>query len=248
MRRLVLSCFPGIDLLGRAFEEEGYCVVRGPDLIFGGDIRGFHPPAGVFWGLVGGPPCKPFSSIVHLNRAIGREPRHPNLIPEFERVVGEAQPRWFLMENVPQAPLPVVPGYIVESLVLNNRWLGEEQNRERRFSFGTPEGLRLDVDSDLVLLQNPVFEYAVTSSGGGIAGLKFDRNGTTRPSHSVAKALASSKRPIGELCRLQGLPSEFFDEVPFTSDGKREVLANGVPLPMGRAIARAVTRALEATR
>jgi len=31
MNRLVLSIFPGIDILGKGFEEEGYCVVRGPD-------------------------------------------------------------------------------------------------------------------------------------------------------------------------------------------------------------------------
>jgi len=29
---LVLSLFPGIGLLDMAFEQEGFCVVRGPDL------------------------------------------------------------------------------------------------------------------------------------------------------------------------------------------------------------------------
>jgi len=43
---LVLSLFPGIGLLDMAFEEEGFCVVRGPDLLWGGDVRRFHPPAG----------------------------------------------------------------------------------------------------------------------------------------------------------------------------------------------------------
>lgn len=45
---LVLSLFPGIGMLDRGFEEEGYCVVRGPDVLWGGDIRSFHPPARVF--------------------------------------------------------------------------------------------------------------------------------------------------------------------------------------------------------
>ena len=54
---LVLSLFPGIGLLDRAFELEGFCVVRGPDLLWGGDIKTFHPPAGVFDGVIGGPPC-----------------------------------------------------------------------------------------------------------------------------------------------------------------------------------------------
>ncbi len=35
MTQLVLSVFPGIDLLGRGFEAEGFCVVRGPDLLWG---------------------------------------------------------------------------------------------------------------------------------------------------------------------------------------------------------------------
>jgi len=50
---LVLSLFPGIGLLDRAFEEEGFCIVRGPDLLWGGDIRSFHPPAGRFDGVIG---------------------------------------------------------------------------------------------------------------------------------------------------------------------------------------------------
>ena len=49
-----------------AFEEEGFCVVRGPDLLWGGDIRRFHPPAGRFDGVIGGPPCQAFSRLRHL--------------------------------------------------------------------------------------------------------------------------------------------------------------------------------------
>jgi len=54
MDNLILSVFPGIDLLGKAFEEEGYCVVRGPDRLWGGDIKAFHPPASAFVGILGG--------------------------------------------------------------------------------------------------------------------------------------------------------------------------------------------------
>jgi len=45
--------FPGIGMLDRGFEDVGFCVVRGPDLIWGGDIRNFHPPAGRFAGVIG---------------------------------------------------------------------------------------------------------------------------------------------------------------------------------------------------
>lgn len=48
---LVLSLFPGVGLLDMAFEAEGFTVVRGPDLLWGGDIRRFHAPAGRFEGF-----------------------------------------------------------------------------------------------------------------------------------------------------------------------------------------------------
>ena len=109
---LVLSLFPGIGLLDRAFEEEGFCVVRGPDLLWGGNVKTFHAPAGAFEGIIGGPPCQRFSPLQHLVR-YNREKNGgqgyaeaENLIPEFERIVQESQPPWFLMENVPQAPTP----------------------------------------------------------------------------------------------------------------------------------------------
>lgn len=105
MTQLILSLFPGIGLLDRAFEEEGFCVVRGPDLLWGGDVRQFNPPAGVFDGVIGGPPCQAFSRLRFLVEANGYRTA-PNLIPEFERLVDTARPRWFVMENVPDAPAP----------------------------------------------------------------------------------------------------------------------------------------------
>lgn len=50
---LVLSLFPGIGLLDMAFEQEGFCIVRGPDILWGGDIHSFAAPAGKFNGLIG---------------------------------------------------------------------------------------------------------------------------------------------------------------------------------------------------
>src|SRR5438128_447613 len=103
---LVLSLFPGIGLLDRAFEEEGFCVVRGPDVLWGGDIRRFNPPAGVFDGVIGGPPCQAFSPLVHMVRAVwGESAIAENLIPEYERVVEATQPKWFVMENAKPSPL-----------------------------------------------------------------------------------------------------------------------------------------------
>ena len=100
---LVLSLFPGIGLLDRAFEEEGFCVVRGPDLLWGGDVDRFHPPAGRFTGVVGGPPCQCFVAYANLNRSIGNRVA-PDKTGEFARCVVEAAPEWFLMENSPNVP------------------------------------------------------------------------------------------------------------------------------------------------
>ena len=264
-RGLVLSIFPGIDLLGRAFEEEGYCIVRGPDVLWGGDVRRFHPPAWVFEGVIGGPPCKMFTRLRFLNPKCGQ--KQGNLIPEYERVVGEAQPAWFLMENVQDAPEPAVQGYTIHSQLLNNRWVpdgdgrhGAEQNRERRFSFGTHDGRRLAVD--VAIFEAPLREYAVTSSASRVpVADKRDGHGGHRRKKVLAPPAVTGSTPglhsreargqtnitWAEACRLQGLPDTFLEDAPFTVDGKREVLGNGVPLPMGRAIARAVKRAMEPT-
>lgn len=145
MSGLVLSLFPGIGLLDMAFEEEGFCVVRGPDLLWGGDIRKFHPPAGKFDGVIGGPPCQTHSSMSHLcliGNGVPGGHRYGDMIPEFARVVSEARVEWFLMENVKNAPTPQIGDYRLNVILLNNRWLGEDQNRLRKFCFGSRSGGR----------------------------------------------------------------------------------------------------------
>jgi len=218
---LILSIFPGIDLLGRAFEEEGYCIVRGPDVLWGGDIRAFHPPENVFEGVIGGPPCQAFSILRYLNPNFVS--RHGNLIPEFERVVAEAKPSWFLMENVPQAPEPNIDGYKLHTIMLNNRWLGEVQDRKRKFCFGKPDGARLEID--VAIFESLQKETTILASSGG----------KLRPSQNRGI-------PVGKACLLQGLPEDFGDNLPFTKAGKLLVIGNGVPLPMGRAMAKAIKR------
>lgn len=140
---LVLSIFPGIDLLGRAFEEEDYCIVRGPDPLWGGDIRSFHPPAGVFDGIIGGPPCQHWTRLMFLNPKAGDGKDW--VVNEYARVVEEAQPSWFLMEEVVYAPLPLVPGYHDYDVVLRDNEVGGVQPRVRRFTFGTRDYRMLNV-------------------------------------------------------------------------------------------------------
>lgn len=240
---LVLSLFPGIGLLDMAFEEEGFCVVRGPDLLWGGDIRRFHPPAGRFDGIIGGPPCQAFSPHKALDIAQGGTPA-VNLIPEYERVVGEAQPSWFLMENVPAAPAPRVSGYAVVSSLLDNREdCGGIQRRVRRWSFGTHDGRALGLE----WWAPPVpLEYmgTVTANGGKFENRPHRRkDGSWRRGANVG---SRTRKDVARALRGQGLPDDFLEHCPLTVEGQVRVLGNGVPLPMGRAVARAVKRALAA--
>jgi len=255
MLQLVLSLFPGIGLLDQAFEKTGFCVVRGPDLLWGGNVKTFHPPASKFDGIIGGPPCKQFSRLVHVVRArYGEAAVGENLIPEFERCVYEARPEWFLMENVPDAPQPIVAGYAVSSCILNNRSFGSMQNRVRRFSFGVKgeQSYKLIRHIEIHALEHPQFEYAVLAGHQGAgATLKQsgkDKNG--RPYHrkkaTLAKLNRAHHRTIKTNLELQGLPGNLLDHAPFTKQGKFEVVGNGVPLPMGMAIATAVMKAMEA--
>lgn len=134
MKNLVLSIFSGIDLLGMAFEEEDYCVVGFIDTVWGRDIRTFHPPAGSFEGIIGAPPCQIFSRLKYLNPLAGS--KHGNLFSEYERVITEAQPYWWLSENVIDAPIPSIDGYFSQTIVCDNRWVGGIQQRKRAFVFG----------------------------------------------------------------------------------------------------------------
>jgi DNA (cytosine-5)-methyltransferase 1 len=244
MTQLVLSLFPGIGLLDRAFEEEGFCVVRGPDPLWGGDIRTFNPPSNRFDGVIGGPPCQPFSQLVHMIRANGYEPRHENLIPEYERVVGTVRPTWFVMEEVRAAPLPEVAGYKLHNQMVNARHVGMSQNRERRISFGTTDGRALMLETDV--FEPMEWDFAVTGDArrrpvAMLAGGKRKASATGGATSSLDRG--GGALPFEEMCEKQGLPRDFLAESPFTVSGKRQAVGNGVPIPLGRAIARAVLAA-----
>lgn len=242
---LVLSLFPGIGLLDMALEEEGFCVVRGPDLLWGGDIRRFHPPSGRFDGVIGGPPCQAFSPLVNINIAQGRTPAL-NLIPEFERVVREAAPRWFLMENVERAPAPSVAGYAVQSQLVRDHEVGGRTLRARRFSFGTAAPfLPFAVESSIERVANPE-PTVTTNSGGRRKTLRLNPDGTAVGKQGKSDDSRLVWRSLAACCVAQGLPADFLEDAPFTAAGKRTVVGNGVPLPMGRAVAAAVKRALAA--
>lgn len=240
---LVLSLFPGIGLLDMAFEQEGFCVVRGPDLLWGGDIRRFHPPAGVFQGVIGGPPCQMFSRMRHLNPLAGQ--KHGNLIPEFERVVAEATPDWFVMENVEDAPEPVVRWYFITSQLIRDFWVGGETKRLRRISFGNNLGARLPIEFAALHTQEPGVSALAGGSGREVP-VKIGGSGKVKKTYHPRHGPNPGPRAtFAELCQRQGLPLDFLaEDSPLTTRGKCHAVGNGVPLPMGRAIAKAVKRAM----
>lgn len=211
---LVLSLFPNIGMLDRAFEEAGFCVVRGPDKLWGGDIINFHPPKDVFLGIIGGPPCQDFSSM----RRIAPTGYGLKMLEQFVRVTVEASPEWWLMENVARVPtVTTLRGHIFAELShtyttqrfdINQGWYCDV-TRLRHIQFGSKSGRLLNVA----------------------------RRAVTPNSHGAA--LANDHRPFPEVCRLQGLPDNF-DLPGFLASEKIKAVGNGVPLQMGRVLAQAV--------
>jgi len=208
--QLILSLFPGIDLLGRAFELEGFCVVRGPDSLWGGDIRDFIPPAGRFDGVIAGSPCQDFSGARRTPpTGYGLE-----MLGEFARVVYQASPDWWLLENVTRVPDVVIDGYAVQRFNLNARECGMRQRRPRAFQFGSKRGL--------VLIPE-----------------RTQPKGKAAPVCLASEGADPARRTWPDFCELQGLPRGF--SLPgMTIKQKYKAVGNGVPIPMGRTVARAI--------
>lgn len=199
--QLVLSLFPGIDLLGRAFTETGYCVVKGPDKILGEDIRAFTVPGGRFDGVIGGPPCQDFSL---LNRNPGQY--GDEMLDHFIRVIVEARPDWYLFENVVNAPQFTVPGFDTEQrFVLDLAWFSPF-SRRRDFQFGSRSGQQL----------NPMY---------GVRGDDLE-----------PCVVGGDDRSYASICEIHGL-GEPLDLSFFTLDGKKQAIANSVPLQLGKYVA-----------
>lgn len=239
---LVLSLFPGIGLLDMAFEEAGFCVVRGPDLLWGGDVHRFHPPAGRFDGVIGGPPCQLFSRMRHIQPLAGL--KHGNLIPEFERCVREASPLWFLMENVPDAPAPDPDSlWLRKSIMLRDVWVGGETTRMRRFTFGS----KIDAKQfhiETLALHRTDARPAALAGGAQRIPVKPGGSGKVKASRRVCAGDSKTQEGYAAALEAQGLPTDFLADAPFTVAGKIKAVGNGVPLAMGRAVAAAVKAAI----
>ena len=243
---LVLSLFPGIGMLDRAFEEEGFCVVRGPDVLWGGDVKRFHPPRGRFNGVIGGDPCQAWSQLRYMIEANGFELAE-YLGPEYDRILDEAQPDWFLRENVPAAPPLEAKGFHTRDQMLCDLWVGGLTQRERRFTFGARFPHRFQIET--LALHPEQGEPAVTRDLRR-RPVAIGGSGKRKPNESGGKTSSlnrgSGAETLERMLELQGLPADFFrDDSPFTQAGKKSMVGNGVPIAMGRAVARAVKAALQ---
>lgn len=209
---LVLSLFPGAGLLDRGFQQAGFCVVRGPDTLLGQRIETFSAPAGHFTGVFGGPPCQDFS------RARRKPPtgHGRQMLAHFARVVTEAQPVWWLMENVPGVPDVHIPGFVTQRFNLFASEFGCRQRRNRSFQFGSRDGLPLVI------------------ARGTQSHLRLMPAADTKTTDKLGKRLNFADR-----CEQQGLPRDF-DLPGLSRTAKFRAVGNGVPVPMARAVAEAI--------
>lgn len=228
-QQVVLSLFPGADLFGRAFEALGFCVVRGPELLLGQDIRDFHVPRGRFDGIIGGPPCQAFS------RAAITGTDAVDLIPEFIRIVEESRPAWAVMENVPEARKAC---HVWPSIILSDWNCGGNTFRRRCFWFN---GVPLPT---LPARRAGKPEYSVLAMSWN----------TQKPLSSRHAAPLSAER-AAELQGYPGLGRMLFENLPGGQATRGDwkgvslrsrnvfavhVLGNGVPAALGNFVARHV--------
>jgi len=191
---LILSIFPGIDLFGKAFEQQGACVVQAQDKIMGGDIINFSPPKGRFNGLIGGSPCQDYSRI-------NRNPsdNSDKMLAEYCRVVKEADPDWFLHENVVGVPEFEIEGYYQQRFNLDLAWFSE-YSRLRVFTFGSKKNIKL----------NPIYKINAETKGTAVVG-NDDRSyhacceiqGLTKPLDLPFLTKAAKKQVIANAVPLQ---------------------------------------------
>jgi len=234
---VVLSLFPGIDLLGRGFEAEGFCIVRGPDLIFGQRVETFHIPPQAFIGIIAGPPCQSFSKA---NRTGQSGHDGDASIAEFRRLVTEGEPDWWLVENVPTVPDISIEGYTVQRLDLNAKECGLRQYRLRHFQFGYKDDCPLIPDRDA-----PAPPEAAGGHSRDSTTNSDRRRGHSTTGHErtclASEATRINRRSFQDFCELQGLPKDF-DLPGWSLAFKYRAVGNGVPIPMARVIARAIAR------
>ncbi len=136
----ILSLFPGIGLLERPFSDAGFTIFRGPDPLWGQHIEPYHVPAGIIWGIIAGPPCQDFSAA----RRSAPTGHGRTMLDHAARVIQEARPAWYLIENVPRVPDCRIPGYHWQRLPIDQAWF-TNVSRPRVIQYGYTSGGPLQI-------------------------------------------------------------------------------------------------------
>ncbi len=258
---LVLSLFSGIDLLGMAFREIGFCVVSAGDIAFGSDIRNFHAPAGHFNGVILGSPCQAWSTARRGRVSEEEKAAARSLIAEGARVIIEAQPDWWLWENVPSVPSIRIEGYTHQRFDLTHAEYGGVMLRRRHFQFGVKTIWNLESiewfgqSGSKLILPRAVTESLQCCCNHYRAEHVYDEACLKCDCVAFKNFIAapvgerSLKTPWPDLCRMFDLTEGFeFGEkkrILFSTRGKYLAVRNGVPLRMGRVIATAIKNLME---
>lgn len=184
-------------------------MVRGPDLLWDERIEDFAAPAGRFDGIIGGPPCQNYSDA---NRR--RDEREGDrLVLEFLRLVEQARPRWWLIENCRRIPT-VGSNYCNTQRISVTDWeFGGCSERLRHIQFGHQDG-----------------------------HIIRPRRVTTRRPVTLRPTLTTAKEGGGDTharrCERMGVTGLVL--AALTKAARRVVMGNGVPWGVGTALADAV--------
>lgn len=144
--------------------------------------------------LDGSPPCQSFSTAGIREKGWGKEMSHADgtsqvsddLFFEYARILGEARPRVFVAENVSglvkgkargyfteiHARL-VGQGYRVQARLLDARWLGVPQARQRVVFMG----VRDDLELDPVFPDPLAYLYSIRDALPNLTAYRYDTSG-----------------------------------------------------------------------
>jgi DNA (cytosine-5)-methyltransferase 1 len=136
------------------------------------------------------------------------------MLREFLRIVTEAAPLWWVLENVPCVPDVQIAGYVVQRFNLFACEFGLKQQRNRAIQFGYRDGLKL-----------------VLSRGESQQRL--------RPAAMATDGSHGRRRSFADFCELQGLPRNF-DLPGLSRSAKFRAIGNGVPVPVAKSLAEAI--------
>lgn len=175
--------------------------------------------------IVGGPPCQDFSSAGARDSSRGRA----NLTPDFASTVIQCRPKWFIMENVPDAQKSPIyqesrrkmeaAGYGTTLMVLDASLCGVPQKRKRLILIGELGG-QTDALAPFLTASLAETRMTVRDHLGKSLGLehyyRHPRNYNRRGIYSIDEPSATVRgvnRPVPK-----GYPGHHLDTAPVTDE------------------------------